>query len=99
MATISGMAKKVASVSAMNTDGESGKNKCSGSKGTERTEGGATKKELLCNRSRQREKLLCLQRIWAHSSILQEQKKNDENWGGEKTGIQKKTRENYETFR
>jgi len=52
MATISGMAKKAVSVSAMNADGESGKNKCSGSKRIERTEGEATKKGLLCNGSR-----------------------------------------------
>jgi len=72
---ISGMTNKIASVSAIDTsrtstDGESGKNEHSSCKETKRIEGGAAKKEPLYNRSRQREKLLCLQGIWAYNLTL-----------------------------
>jgi len=58
--------------------------KYSSSKGTGL--GGYSKKRFLCYGSEQREKLLCLWRIWAHGSSLQELGKR-KSGGGKKTGI------------
>jgi len=49
-------------------------------------DGGSSKKGPLCNESGQREKLLCLQRIWAHGLSLQKlRKRKGSRW--KKAGI------------
>ena len=64
------MTKKATSVSAADTDGGSGEDKHSGSKGAERTKDGTTEKRPLCNGGGQREELLCLWQIWAYGLTL-----------------------------
>ena len=51
------------------SDGRSGENECGGCERTEAGNGG-TKKRLLYNESRQREKLLYLLKIWPYGLTL-----------------------------
>jgi len=74
------MAEKARSTSSVgnnraHSNGKSGKNECSNGEETG-VEDRAPKKRSLCNGDRQGEKLLHLQRIWAHGPLLQKPGKN-----------------------
>jgi len=60
------------------SDGGSGKDKCGNN--TPSIEGRGCSKKPLCYKYKQRKKLLCMQRIWAHSLTLQKQRAK--NQGG-----------------
>jgi len=61
------------------SDGRSRKNKYSDDKGTGTRDGDTSQKGFLYNGGGLRKKLLCLQRIWAYSLLLQKPRRKSSN--------------------